>query len=887
MIRLEPGAAVNQGAGVSMLRTFRDEITRLIGARPDFPWLTLVSAGGRHVVTLGALGRRIEDYRAFYRMTGVRHGDLVLIVLKESIDLFASFFAAICHGAVPAYYAYPSPKQTPAAFIESLRHLLRHNRIRLVVTFKEVSDLLAMRREPSVPALDVVTPDRIAAVGASSEAMPPEAPARECFLQFSSGTTGAKKGTLISSDALFNQIEAYGPFVAFDADSRVVSWLPHYHDMGLIACMLMPFLRGVPVVMMSPFEWVGNPRLLLRAITEHRGTHVWLPNFALAHLFRSVPEEELDAYDLSTLRRLILCSELVQPETVRGFLDKFGRCGIGPGQLVNCYAMAENTFAVASGAPGMTHLDVDPVRFQREHRAVPMAGGRRLYSSGRPLPNVDLRLIDANGEAVGEDVVAEIELRSDCMLAEYHGNPEATREASDGPWLKTGDLGFLHDGELYVTGRAKETIIVGGENIYPQDIEQVLNEDPALAPGRNVAFGVEDKARGTERIVVLAELVEGATPPDEAALRGRLTTSLGVTIGEMLLLPPRTLRKGTAGKVSRYLNKQLYLNGGFAVVEPERALVDQVRQIVFELAPGPLRAGVGRETRLFETGVLDSFALAELVLRLEQGCGVRIPESEWSAANFSSIDAIVQALGRYTRQASQPAGILSPQVESSRHASLNRLLAPALAPRKGPLMERVINSFPLRGSIWYRWLLRMAGIRVGRGVRFLGGVRVKLRGRPENIVLSDGVVLGDGVDLRIRENGRIHLGDRVYLDDGVRIVAARDGAVEIGVGTELGPGTIINSGGTTRIGRFAMIAARVSINSSTHGTSAESYIKEQPHTHGAVEIGDDVWIGAGASILVNTRIGNGAVVASNSLAIGWLREYSVSAGVPAQVIRYR
>jgi fatty-acyl-CoA synthase len=385
-------------------------------------------------------------------------------------------------------------------------------------------------------------------------------PPHEAFLQFSSGTTGAKKGVKISIGALLNQVRAYEDFVRFVPGDKVVSWLPHYHDMGLIACLLMPFMLRVPVYMLSPFEWVRNPRLLLDWLTRTGGTHVWLPNFALGHLTKFCADEDLSQFNLASVKRLVCCSEPVLQSTVVEFSQKFEKAGLDPTCFQNCFAMAENTFAVTSTAQGpIRFLSVEPDLLRQEHRIRSAAEGRTIASAGVPLPNVSVKVTSEGGDVLPEDCVGEILIHSDCMLDSYHNNWEETQRAFVGGWFKTGDLGFFHDGELYITGRSKDMIIVGGENIYPQDIEAILNAKNYLIPGRNVVFGVENKRTGTEGVVILAEVRPEHTHVDLLPLRTEILNAVGVTVSRIALVPHMTLLKGTAGKISRYLNKQAYL----------------------------------------------------------------------------------------------------------------------------------------------------------------------------------------------------------------------------------------------------------------------------------------------------------------------------------------
>jgi acyl-CoA synthetase (AMP-forming)/AMP-acid ligase II len=544
--------------------SFRDILSGHLESRAELPWLTLVSGEHATPFTFRQIAERTYDYCAFYRAAGVAENDTVVIILRESLDLIAAFFAGIVCGALPAYYFYPSPKQSVELFLASIDTLLLHNEVRLIVSYHEVISVLKGHHRISVPEfVGFFESSEVGATGGSNLDDFPS-PLHEAFLQFSSGTTGAKKGVKISTRALFNQVHAYGEFVPYAPGDKVVSWLPHYHDMGLIACLLMPFVRGIPVYMMSPFEWVSRPRLLLDWLDRVGGTHVWLPNFALGHLAKACTDEDAAQLNLSSVKQLVCCSEPVLKGTVDEFVTRFAASRFAPERLRNCYAMAENTFAMTSSRGGpIRFMSVDQELFRKEHRICPAVDGRPIASAGEALPNVQIEIRTESGEALPDDHVGEIVIRSNCMLDSYHNNWEETQRAMAEGWFKTGDLGFFHDGELYVTGRSKEMLIIGGENIYPQDIEAILNSKEYLIPGRNVAFGVENPKTGTERLVILAEARSEHLHADLLPLRTEILSTLGVAVSRIVLLPHRSLLKGTAGKVSRFLNKQAYLAGKF------------------------------------------------------------------------------------------------------------------------------------------------------------------------------------------------------------------------------------------------------------------------------------------------------------------------------------
>lgn len=871
-------------------KTFK-EVVNTINLQPDFQWLTIENSSESYAYTYQDLTQRIVDYLQFYQKSQLQPADTVLIVLKESLDLFASFFAGILYGVLPAYYAYPSPKQSKEQFLASIDSLVRYNEVRLLIGFAEVVAILnSYETLTSIPNFKGCFDHQHITTSNISLEKFNLTDTKEFFLQFSSGTTGAKKGVKISMQALFNQIQAYDEVVKFDKESVIISWLPHYHDMGLIACMLMPFIKQIPIVMMSPFEWVKRPRMLFEAITVHKGTHIWLPNFALGHLVNSIPKSKFSGLDISSLKSVVSCSEPVLYDSVQNFIQHFSAIGLQKEVIANCYAMAENTFAMTSSIEGMlNYVDIDYKTFKTTHQIELVEDGFKITSSGRPLQNLQLQILAEDKTPLPDRHIGEVHIKSDCMLECYHNNPTVTKKAFHKNWFNTGDLGFIHEGELYITGRKKEIIIVGGENIYPQDIEQILNATPHFAPGRNVVFGIKDERIGTERIIILAEVnINNHSLVDTVALKSKIFNKLNISISEIHLLKKRSLKKSTAGKISRFLNKQEYLNGAFdEQIRPKKLVPTttvSLQDLVLDAISGINKPTIHSSTPLFSSGIIDSFGFAYLVASIEKAYQIVIPDNYLNVNAFQTIQTIEQTLGKIKNSVTQKEDT---KVYEERKASLERLLNRISGKSSLPFRERLINNFPFPQSPLFVWLLRKVGIQIGKNVTFLGKIHVKIRGKAENIIIEDNVRLGNNVDLRNREKGKIILRKNSYVDANVRLVAARSGKIELKEGAEIGGGTIINSGGQTTIGRYVMIAGNVNINASTHGTAKNAFIKEQAHEHGEIIIGDDAWIGAGASILMNTNIGEGAIISSNSLVSGKIPKFALCAGVPAKVIKYR
>jgi acyl-CoA synthetase (AMP-forming)/AMP-acid ligase II len=339
--------------------------------------------------------------------------------------------------------------------------------------------------------------------------------------------------------------------------------------MGLIAAFILPLVTGTPLVIMSPFAWVRQPVMLLHAITRHHGTLVWLPNFAYNFLATRIRDAALEGVDLSSLRALINCSEPVYAESHRAFMTRFAPYGFRETALATCYAMAENTFAVTQSRLGeIPRIDVVDRRQLSQNRfAAPMAGDSptvEVVSCGAAIPNCEIRVVGESGDVLPDRRVGEITLRSDSMLTGYYRRDDLA-PIRDG-WYLTGDMGYVADGELYITGRKKDLIIVGGKNVYPQDIENLLNDVPGVHPGRVVAFGIPNPDLGTEDVAVLVEADSEDELHDDQklgdimrAIRGRIATNTEVTARYVEVLAPRQLIKTSSGKIARTANRERFL----------------------------------------------------------------------------------------------------------------------------------------------------------------------------------------------------------------------------------------------------------------------------------------------------------------------------------------
>src|SRR5665213_51632 len=533
---------------------------REVAARhPEKPFVRYLDAGGCATeLTFGALCVSMDAWARVYRER-CGDGGVCLIFLPQSLAMFAHFFAAMRAGCVPSFMPCPSPKQHPDIYWTSHRALLDRLKPSLIVTDAANRDQM-FANGFEVIGCPVLTMEDIERSGTPLDEM--DAPAggdAVAFVQHSSGTTGLKKGVALSHRAVLAQVDAYAAALGVGEEDRLVSWLPVYHDMGLIACTLMPAILGQTVTVIDPFIWVGRPGMLFDAITRFRATLTWMPNFAFVHLARTVDARRED-YDLSSMRAFINCSEPCQPETFDKFVAAFASIGVRPAQLQVCYALAENVFAVTqtnlSREPAILTVDRDQLR---RGRIVPARDGRRLIAAGRPLDGVQVTVRDGT-RILPNDTIGEIYVEGCCLFDGYHGSPAASAEwFSDGAYC-TRDLGFVHEGEFYVLGRQDDLIIIHGKNLYATEVEAVMNSIDGLKAGRNVAFGLYNRVTGSQDLIVVAERdVPATAAPDLCRLlRERIFDTLTVTPAECLLVDGDWLVKTTSGKISRGANREKY-----------------------------------------------------------------------------------------------------------------------------------------------------------------------------------------------------------------------------------------------------------------------------------------------------------------------------------------
>jgi fatty-acyl-CoA synthase len=552
---------------------FRDLIDALAAAPGDRPFVTSwIDEDKRETVTFAEFRRRARSQARALHDHGVTVGDRVIIIMPQSISAMTTFVGAMMLGAVPAFLAYPNFKVESSKYRSGLAGVTKNLKAKVVVIDEEFPHDLLSHVSLNEEARLIRAGEHRGPGGEEELAILRNQADSLAFIQHSAGTTGLQKGIALTHFAVLSQLDHLAQALTIDgAADYVYSWLPLYHDMGLIACFMLPMVCHMPVVMQSPLAWVMHPESMLRIIDEYKCTLAWMPNFAFQFVPRRTPAGRWAQYDLSSVRALINCSEPVRSSSMQEFQNAFSKIGLKSGVLHSSYAMAENVFAVTQSdmnrPSGPTRVWADGQRFRSAHLIVPVAEGTpgavSFTSSGRLLPGNEVQVASDSGAFLAPSHVGEILVKSESLFTGYYNRPDLTSRVIVDGWCHTGDLGFWLEGELYVVGRKKDLLIIGGENLYPQDIEEIVSSHPAIHDGRVIAMGVYNPNLGTEDIVVVAEVERNellANALDiEREIRNLIVAGIGVAVRTILLKPPKWIVKSTAGKAARSTTREKLL----------------------------------------------------------------------------------------------------------------------------------------------------------------------------------------------------------------------------------------------------------------------------------------------------------------------------------------
>ncbi|HEX8009768.1 MAG TPA: AMP-binding protein [Casimicrobiaceae bacterium] len=589
----EPVAGAPEHA-TTMVEAFRWHLER----HPDREHITLLE--GDEVLDTLSYARLWADANEVARglaASGVGRGDAVALMLPTSSAFFQVFLGAMLIGAVPVPMYPPLRWSEIEEHIRGRAAILANCLARVLVTVPEALFVGQILRA-SLPDLQgVVSIDHLRGMDKPAD-LPAVSNRETALLQYTSGSTGAPKGVVLSHDNLLANIRAMGSAAGATSSDRFVSWLPLYHDMGLIGAWLATMYYAIPLVLMPPTSFLSRPARWLQTIHRYRGTISAGPNFAYEIAASKVHDEDLVGLDLSSWRLAFNGAEPVRAATLERFAARFARYGFDRRALAPVYGLAESALGVTFPPLGRGPLveRIDPHALAHDGIATPSIdiapAALEVVSCGRPLAGHEVRVVDERGREVGARTEGRVEFRGPSATIGYYRNPEATTRLFRGDWLDTGDVGYIAGGELFITSRAKDLIKRGGHNIHPYDLEAAIGDIPGIRKGCVAVFGTMDRASGTERVIVVAETNQ-TDPSSRAALRDRITALASVHLNgpadEVLLVPARTVLKTSSGKIRRAACRELYEKG--LLRAPRPAVWLQLARLVRQAVEAKLRRG--------------------------------------------------------------------------------------------------------------------------------------------------------------------------------------------------------------------------------------------------------------------------------------------------------
>ena len=543
--------------------------------RPKHATLTeMLTAAAQTDVALFFVNRREQDQElpmarvreramsiaADLAARGVRAGDRVALVLPTCPEFVESLFGVLCAGAIPVPLYPPVRLGRLDEYHSRTAAMLRAVDAALVVTDERIRRFLGVPVQLAAPRLGCVT---ASSLGGADSLELAAATDDVALIQFSSGTTNDPKPVALTHANLLSNLAAIERFLRDEGAPNPVgvTWLPLYHDMGLIGNLLSAFYFPVPLVLLPPELFVAMPGAWLRAISRHRGTVTAAPNFAFGLCLKRIRDEELDGVDLSSWRVSLNGAEAVSAAVQRRFNERFARWGLRESALTPCYGMAEASLGVTFKPAGTSFLALGVDAEKLALDGVVEQGTKELVSVGRPLAGVEVEIRDAAGVSLPPGRVGHIFVRGPSVMAGYFARTDLTDQAIHDGWLDTGDLGFTEGGELFVCGRHKDIIVVRGANHAPEEFEAALESLPGVRTGCTVAVGFVPAGEDDEALAMLVETTTDAssTLADEVASLVQQRTQIRPAHVE--LLAPGTLPRTSSGKLRRREARTQWLAG--------------------------------------------------------------------------------------------------------------------------------------------------------------------------------------------------------------------------------------------------------------------------------------------------------------------------------------
>ena len=562
--------------------------------------ITEDSEGPEHTstMTFAELHAAAQRCAAELARRGVPAGGRVALMLPTSRAFFVSYAGILLAGAIPVPIYPPFRADRIEEYAARQAAILNNAEVCLLLTFRR-AEAVAYLLKPRVRSLSAVV-DAEHLIAAAEKASPPAPGALPAhltgsrarkstdiaLLQYTSGSTGDPKGVMLTHANLLANMRAIGEAVQLGPHDVGVSWLPLYHDMGLIGAWLTLLLQGVPVAVMSPLSFLTRPERWLWSFHHHHGTIAAAPNFAYELCVRKIADKDIEGLDLSSWRAALNGAEPVNPETLDHFAERFARYGFRREAQLPVYGLAEASLAVTvpplNRGPLVDRIDRDTFTAQGRAAAAVSDGPAAIsfVSSGSVLPGHEVCIVDAKSQEVADRAEGFLWFRGPSATAGYYRNPASTEklfprgQSTNGgefAWVDSGDRAYRADGEIYVTGRVKDIIIKGGRNLYPHEIEDLVARVEGIRKGCIVAFGLKDEASGTEKLVIAAEVREREPARQNAiaaAVTEQITRGLGIPPDRVELLPPGSIPKTSSGKLRREETRRLYVAGTLSAKRP-------------------------------------------------------------------------------------------------------------------------------------------------------------------------------------------------------------------------------------------------------------------------------------------------------------------------------
>lgn len=616
-------------------------------------WLTVYPEGSKEceTYTYKQVIDRAKSWADLYSRRGIKSGDSILLSFPTSVDLYASHIGALLLGVIPTIFTFPNIKTNKALFLESLLSSLQNYNYAAFVSTSDYAfaDIIHSHIETiTIEQLNLTSHAELNGVQYRDPVIH----------QYSSGTTGIKKRLPLTHDQLLSFIDCYYDFLRIDPQKdKVQSWLPLYHDMGFIACYMLPLLKKLPLVSLSAQDWVIEPQRFWQVCQQHQSNLIWQPNFAFGLYAKTVKPD--DVYELSHIKHIISSSETTRKHSIESFFSKYRPFGIEWSKYANCFGLAEHTYA-ATQTPyhkglSCVSLDKKALNDNRIVRITPdHPEGIKVISCGEPLPGVEVKIVTTDTTQVGD-----ILLRSTFRFDGYSNKSLSQSHIDSDGWYNTRDCGFLLDNELFVLGRTDDIIICNGENYYPEDLEEIASNCDGVIPGRCAAIVSEQSQTETDIVTVFVELKTGANATKTTLLIStKIRATFSALVFHVALVEPKSLLKSSSGKISRKRVKQQFQNGQLTPIDTTP------RKNVETSANKPKQLQPLSETQhkiytclqtvsesmlitrdcdvdLLDSGILDSLGFVSLIVQLEQSFSMRIDDLDTHAIEkFRSINSI-------------------------------------------------------------------------------------------------------------------------------------------------------------------------------------------------------------------------------------------------------